>query len=988
MHEPEEYIFDLDARVSLFEELNIKGNLTAKKALELLGHDANQWEVNFVKLEGNHTNQLLYKAYLDILEYEGYDIKELLHVKSNKDEVDLDDLNVPALQIKNMIKDVFGALKIDTSILDFNAELDGVDFEQQPAYQLWHLLYSYEGDDSNSGNERLYRLLNKKFGFTTEHAKILAGISFQNDYGSLSTKAIRRIYPYLKENKYSDACVLAEYRHSKNSLTKEELESRELKDRLEPIKKNSLRQPVVEKILNQMVNVVNALIDKENDQLEASGHQRNFHFDEIRIELARELKKNAAERAEMTSNINAAKLNHDKIVKILQKEFGILNPSRNDIIRYKLYEELKNNSYKDLYSNRYIAKEDLFTNKIDIEHIIPKSRMFDDSFSNKTLAFRDVNLRKGEKTAFDFMQIDTDDEGFELYLSRVENLYKLGMRSPEEGISKAKYKKLLKKESELDDGFIERDLRETQYIAKKARQMLFEVTRSVISTTGSITDRLREDWGLINVMKELNFQKYKALGLTETLERRSGQKIEVITDWTKRNDHRHHAMDALTIAFTRHSHIQYLNYLNARKDEHHKLHSVILAIENKETLSRPDADGSKKRVFKEPITNFRKIAKEHLEDIIISHKAKNKVVTKNKNKIAKNNHVQTTLTPRGQLHKETVYGQYRYSVKKEESVGAKMTYDTIMKVTKPAYRNALLERLKESGGDPKRAFTGKNAISRNPIFLNEAKTECLPEKVQLVWLEKDYSIRKDVNPDNFKDEKLIDKILDEGIKRIMKERLRQYGGDPKKAFTDLANNPIWLNKEKGISIKRVTISGVSNAEPLHYKKDHHGQFLVDENGNNIPADYVSTGNNHHVAVYRDENGNIQENVVSFYEAVSRKNQGLPIIDRSYNQHLGWQFLFTMKQNELFVFPNAQTGFDPLNIDLFDAENKKIISPNIFRVQKIAQKDYFFRHHLETNVENNPATKNFTWKREGTLGLKGIIKVRVNHLGDIVSVGEN
>lgn len=162
----------------------------------------------------------------------------------------------------------------------------------------------------------------------------------------------------------------------------------------------------------------------------------------------------------------------------------------------------------------------------------------------------------------------------------------------------------------------------------------------------------------------------------------------------------------------------------------------------------------------------------------------------------------------------------------------------------------------------------------------------------------------------------------------------------------------------------------------------------DENGNNIPADYVSTGNNHHVAVYRDENGNIQENVVSFYEAVSRKNQGLPIIDRSYNQHLGWQFLFTMKQNELFVFPNAQTGFDPLNIDLFDAENKKIISPNIFRVQKIAQKDYFFRHHLETNVENNPATKNFTWKREGTLGLKGIIKVRVNHLGDIVSVGEN
>jgi len=144
-----------------------------------------------------------------------------------------------------------------------------------------------------------------------------------------------------------------------------------------------------------------------------------------------------------------------------------------------------------------------------------------------------------------------------------------------------KYKNLLKKASEIGDGFINRDLRDTQYIAKKAKEILFQVTKNVLSTSGNITDRLREDWGLVNVMKELNMPKYQSLGLTEVEERKDGNKVTVIKDWTKRNDHRHHAMDALTVAFTKPSYIQYLNHLNARKDENNKNYSVILAIEKK-----------------------------------------------------------------------------------------------------------------------------------------------------------------------------------------------------------------------------------------------------------------------------------------------------------------------------------------------------------------------------------------------------------------------
>lgn len=982
-------VLDLETKQTLFNELNIKGNLVSNKVIALLGHDIKDWEINYTVIEGNRTAKALYIAYLKILELEGYDTKDLLKVKSNKDEVELDDTELPASEIKDMVKDIFETLKIKTEILEFDAELEGKAFEQQLSYQLWHILLSYEGDNSTSGNDKLYELLNQKFGFKKEHAQILANVTFADDYGSLSAKAMRKIYPHIKELHFDKACFQAGYKHSASSLTKEEIANRPLKDKLELLKKNSLRNPVVEKILNQVVNVVNTLIET-NSKKDADGNiVEYFKFDEIRIELARDLKKNAKERAEMTTNINAARIAHEKIFKLLQTEFGVKNPTRNDIIRYKLYEELKNNGYKDLYTNTYIAREILFSKQVDIEHIIPQSKVFDDSFSNKTIVFRKDNLDKGNKTAYDYIDSKFGKEKLTDYEHRIEFLFEQGKKNKEEGISKAKYQKLLKREADIGDGFIERDLRDSQYIAKKARSMLYEICRVVTPTTGSITDRLREDWDLINIMQELNFDKFKQLGLTEQVEKKDGSFKERIIDWSKRNDHRHHAMDALTIAFTKHSHIQYLNFLNARKNENHKEHNAIIGIEEKETKIVIDDLGNKKRKFNLPLPNFREEAKKHLENVLVSFKAKNKVVTKNKNKTksAKGEKTKVELTPRGQLHKETVYGKYQFYVSKEEKIGVKFDQNTINKVSNPIYKKLLLQRLAENDNDSKKAFTGKNVLSKNPIYLDGTKTEVVPETAKLIWLEDDYSIRKDITPENFKDIKVIDKILDEGVKRILKERLAKHNNNPKEAFSDLDKNPIWLNEEKGISIKKVKISGVNNAEALHYKKDHLGNEILDEDNKPIPVDFVSTGNNHHVAIYKDEKGNLQEKVVSFYEAVERVNQDLPIIDKSLNAYLGWGFLFTMKQNEYFIFPNEQTGFNPNEIDLLDPKNSKLISPNLFRVQKFTIKDYFFRHHLETNVEDNSTLKGITWRREGVSGISKIIKVRINHIGQIVKVGE-
>lgn len=924
-----------EEKEKLFVELNYKEKMSKSEVIKLLYGNQKGIDLNYKDLEGNKTQAALFKVYQTIIEMSGHG--------------EYDFSKIPAAKAVEIVTEVFACLGFNTDILKFNASLEGKAFEQQPMFKLWHLLYSYEGDKSELGNQRLIEKISEKYGFEKEYATVLAGVVFQDDYSSLSSKAIRKILPHMKDGlEYSVACEYAGYRHSKNSLTKEEIANKVLKNKLELLPRNSLRNPVVEKILNQMVNVVNAIIDEYGKP------------DEIRIELARELKKSAKEREELTKSINQTTRLHEEYVKMLQAEpYNLIHVSHNDIVRYKLYEELKLNGYKTLYSNTYIPREKLFSKDFDIEHIIPQAKLFDDSFSNKTLEVRQVNIEKGNATALDFVGEKYGENGMIDYKSRVDNLFKNNV------ISKTKYDKLLMKEADIPSGFINRDLRDSQYIAKKAHEMLNELVQYVMPTTGSVTDRLREDWQLVDVMQELNWDKYYKLGLTEIIEGRDGQHIRRIKEWTKRNDHRHHAMDALTIAFTKRSYIQYLNNLNARiqkgVDEYFDLDMVELSDLNKEERSSAIYGIEKRELYRDnhgklrfkspmPLEEFRAEAKKQLENILVSIKAKNKVVTQNvnvsKKKVGNNKKIQ--LTPRGQLHLETVYG----SMKKPVVKGNKTSYETV------------------------------------------------------------YTIRKEVSPDL-----KIEKVVDAHIRQILQNRLSEYNGDAKKAFTNLECNPIWLNKERGISIKRVTITGISNAASLHDKRDKDGNLILDDNGKTQPVDFVSTGNNHHIAIYRkpklDKNGQqllsvdeeplyeFEETAISFYEATSRAIQGLPIIDKDYRIKEGWQFLYTLKQNEYFVLPrydeHGNMVFNPLEYDetwYKNPDNYSDISPNLFRVQSISRvtygnsvvRDYIFRHHLETAVTSK--LKGVTYQQFKSLSfVPWIVKVRINHIGNIVSIGE-
>ena len=84
----------------------------------------------------------------------------------------------------------------------------------------------------------------------------------------------------------------------------------------------------------------------------------------------------------------------------------------------------------------------------------------------------------------------------------------------------------------------------------------------------------------------------------------------------------------------------------------------------------------------------------------------------------------------------------------------------------------------------------------------------------------------------------------------------------------------------------------------------------------------------------------------------------------------------------------EVPFFPDEIDLTDPKNYRDVSRHLFRVQKLSSKDYCFRHHLETKIEDVKELHGVTWKRITSLdNLKGVVKVRINHLGEIVAVGE-
>lgn len=842
--------------------------------------------------------------------------------------------------------------------------------EKEPLYRLWHTIYSI------NDREKCKKVLQKNFNIAEPVAERLAGIDFSRQgFGNKSVKVIRKILPYLMEGDgYTEAMSYAGYNHSR-SVTKVENLGRILESKLKLLPKNSLRQPVVEKILNQMVNVVNAIIEKYGKP------------DEIRIELARELKQSREERNETDKSMRKRERENESISKRLA-EYG-LRTTRNNIIKWRLYEEISSQESKlnamCIYCGSPISlTEAILGNDVDVEHIIPKSKLFDDSQSNKTLAHRHCNRDKNEQTAFDFMK-SKSEQAFNDYVDRVNLLYANRI------IGKAKKDKLLMPESKIPDDFIDRQLRESQYISRKAREILQTVCHEVWATSGKVTSELRHLWGWDDVTMNLQLPKYKDIGLTEYREWESNfgehkHRKEVIKDWSKRDDQRHHAVDALTIACTKQGYIQRFNTLNAQKTRD----ELQSAVNMSNLLTREKLSLLEKYIVSQKPIPVKEVEKA-VSNILISYKPGKRVAVRGTRKTGKRGDKKVVqadiLIPKGALSEESVYGKIK-TVDRNKPL--KYLFENSNLIINPRIKEMVENRISQYEGDTKKAIT---SLKSDPLYFDKEKGILLE---YASCFKEEYVIRYKVDI-NFNK---IDKVIDNSVRSILQKRLDKFAGKAKEAFKDITigeNKSVKWYEDEGLSIPIDSVrcfTGLSAVVPV--RKDENGR----------DSGFVKPGNNHHIAIYVDSEGNKTEHVCTFWHAVERKKFGIPIIIKDSSKV--WDSIFeapeetypdsfleklpqpglvldlSMQQNEMFILdmPSEEVNQYLLSNDY------KTIGEKLYRVQKLAERNYVFRHHLETQIlddKNAQASKRFLLIQSiGTLYSHSPFKVKIDCLGNISS----
>lgn len=892
-------------------------------------------------------------------------------------------------------------LYVDTEsgdVIEIDNLIVNEDFVHEPLYRLWHIIYSIK--DTTECEAALI----KNFNFTAQQAKTLANIDFNKSaYANKSAKAMRKILPYLMQGYvYSKACEMAGYNHS-NSKTREQQESTTPDEKLKLLSKNSLRQPVVEKILNQMILVVNTIIDRYGKPTQ------------IRVELTRELKQSKDERAS-TEKLNSdnKKINAEVVLRL--ESLGI--PTTNKFIqKYKFIMQvrgevddkgkvasysLKNAQVTNqcIYCGKSFGlKEALTGDGFDVDHIVPKDLLFDDSQTNKVLVHRSCNSQKLNRTAYDYIASKSKEE-LDNYLLRVDDWYKRGIISYSKMLRlKVSYDDYLERKTKgkatqadkkLWENFIDRQLRQTQYISRKSVAILSEICNKVYVTEGTVTAKLRRLWGWEDVLLHLQLPKYKNLNMTETKEWTSDHgkhkhSKEEIKDWTKRDDHRHQALDALVVACTQQGFIHRINTLSASDTKDLMNEAIKNAKKNDGELFNEDIfneNNEDAKKYKEKLTkleqyliskrpeNFTtKYVENQLANVLISYKPGKKVATKGVRKInvdGKKIVVQDKgiIVPRGALHEQQIYGKIKVTLR---NVPIATLFEHADNIVSEKIKAKVFERIKSHTNDIKAAI---KSLKKEPLFADEAKLKPLVSG----------TMYKDEIVYRYKVEGIVEKdlpyILDNTVRAIITQRLKDYNKDPKKAFQNLEENPIWFNKAKGIKITSVRcITGLSNMTALR----------IDENGK--AKDFVKLGNNHHFSIFADEKDNYYDQITTFWEAVERKKQGLELINKSHED--GHDFKFSIQQNQMFVYK-----LNPSEVDFLNPKNKSLISEHLYRVQKMSKKssgriDIVFRHHLETNInDSKEVAMSERYLNIQSLGkLKLFTKVHINYLGEITKVGE-
>ena len=892
--------------------------------------------------------------------------------------------------------------------------------------QLWHILYSVEDRNeiisaltkfANKHNLpelfietfKKYPRIDKEYGAFSEKAikKLLALMRFGKwwNFSTIDNATKDRIekiqtgeYDEKIKNRVRDKAInlvennqfqdlplwLASYivynRHSETSDIKHWRTANEI----EILKQHSLRNPIVEQLINETLQTI-------RDIWKYYGEGNENFFDEIHVELGREMKNPADKRRAMTERVTENENTNIRIKAILTEllnegdvnvrpfspmqqeilkiyEEGVYGnenrkdeldeidkirkksqPTSSDIKRYKLWLE---QGYKSPYTGEMIPLSKLFTPAYEIEHIIPQSRFFDDSLSNKIICEAEVNSLKDNQLACEFIK---NNKELQIELSHGKFVKLLHPDAYEENVkryfskNKAKMKKLLL--DEIPDSFIERQLNDTRYISKVVKMLLSNIVReeneeegtakNIVVSNGGITNRLKQDWGLNDVWNSLITPRFERLNHMAGYEKygswenKDGKRVfqintiepELLKLNKKRIDHRHHAMDALVVACSSRSHINYLNNENASE----KKQSERFDLRNKLRKIEPfiDKNGKQRSVAKEflkPWNSFTQDAKKELSKIIVSFKKNNRVINKTVNHFQKwEEQADGTMKKifvkqtkgdswaiRKPLHKDTVSGLVNLRYKKSVLLSASLNdVDTIVNKS----LRAKIRELKNQGFDNKKIskFFKDNDnkwngcdISKVEVYLftnDNEKTRVAASRVKL---------------DESFNEKRIESITDTGIQKILLAHLEKHTGQLDEKGKPIAPETLAFSQE-GIENLNNNLTKLNNGKPHQpiYKvrtyETFGNKFNVGTEGNkNSKFVEAAKGTNLFFAIYTDDEGNRSYDTIPLNIVIERQKQGLPSCPAENNK--GHRLLFDLSPNDLVYVPTAEEQENPNSVD--------------------------------------------------------------------------
>jgi CRISPR-associated endonuclease Csn1 len=347
-------------------------------------------------------------------------------------------------------------------------------------------------------DDQLREKLRSEYSLDNKQIEAVLRIPLPRGYMSFSRMAIVKLLEYMEQGAITSEAIAVAYRDRQASAQ----ESESLNKLPLP---HDLRNPIVNKALFEVRKVVNAIVREYGKPAK------------VKIEMARDVQGSSRQREEMHWKILENEKRNEDARKRLREDIGITRPTRDDVIKYKLWEEC---GHTCPYTGKHISQEALFgpNPEFQVEHILPYDRSLDDSFMNKTLCEVHENIHV-KKNQTPYEAYSHDPERYEQVKQNIKAL------------PWPKQKKFLQKEIDLDQ-HISRELNDTRYVCRQVTQYMKQLGAHVSGTRGKITNELRHQWGLDGIFDELG---------------------------TRRDDdHRRHAVDAVVVAVTENHHLRKL----------------------------------------------------------------------------------------------------------------------------------------------------------------------------------------------------------------------------------------------------------------------------------------------------------------------------------------------------------------------------------------------------------------------------------------------